>query len=275
MLGKLKENDKTHRRYLGKLVFEDFDEMGVMEVVDDHEVRSLHFGTREKQSAMNLAAPCQLTLSYTKAMIAGLLFIDKPRSILNVGLGGGSLPKFMLCHYPESRVDVVEIREKVVKIAYTYFQLPRVPRLNVLVCDIRTYFRKVKTRSYDMIFLDAYNREGLSDSIQTFSFMNTCMEHLNPDGVLVANLWSEPEALYKKMVYHIFKRFRSQAMILPVAERSNHIAIGLKQPGWKYTEDQLMKRSRLLEPVFQIGLPELCSVLCENNRPLLGYAMRN
>lgn len=270
MLGKRKKRlDSGPRRYLGQLVFEDVDAMGVMEIVDDRDLRSLHFGTREKQSAMSLKSPHQLILSYTKAMTAGLLLMDKPRSILNVGLGGGSLPKFFLHYYPECRVDVVEIRKKVVDMAYEYFQLPRDPRLNIYICDIKEYFRTAKAKNYDLICLDVFNKDGLSDSVKAFSFMNVCRSRLNPGGVLVVNLWSEPEKLFKKMIYNIFKCFKSQAMILPVADRSNHIAIGINQPGQKYADEQLKKRSRILEQALHVGLPELCDSLCELNQRLL------
>ncbi len=268
MLGRRKKKEEAiQRRYRGRLVFEDVDTMGLMEVVDDKDLRSLHFGTREKQSAMSLTSHHQLILSYTKAMMAGLLFVERPGSILNVGLGGGSIPKFFLHNYPECQVDAVEIREKVVDLAYNYFHLPRNQRLNVFICDIKEYFRRV-AKTYDVILLDVFNKDGLSDSIKAFSFMNVCKNRLKPGGVLITNLWSEPDKIYKKMVYNIFKCFKSQAMILPVSDRSNHIAIGINQPDCTYKGIQLKKRSRILEQAFQIGLPELCSSLCQNNQRL-------
>lgn len=265
--------DTFHRRYRGQLVFDDSDGMGLMEVVDDQELRSLHFGTPEKQSAMSLTAHHRLILSYTRAMMAGLLFVNKPENVLNVGLGGGSIPKFLMHYYPNCQVDVVEIREKVVDLAYNYFFMPQDPRLNIFICDIKEYFRTVTAKCYDLIVLDVYNKDGLSDSIKAFSFMNVCKSRLKPGGVLVVNLWSEPEKIYKKMVYNIFKCFKSHALILPVTDRSNHIAIGINTPGRKYDSELLQKKSRILDQAFQIGLPELCSNLCEYNQRLLSVPL--
>jgi spermidine synthase len=270
MLGRRKREGKTaDRRYRGALVFEDHDEMGLMEVVDDLEHRSLHFGSREKQSAMSLASHHQLVLSYTQAMMAGLLFVDTPRSVLNVGLGGGSIPKFLLHHYPDCNVDVVEIREKVVDLAYDYFHLPRDPRLNIFISDIKEYFRTIRSKVYDIIVLDVYDKEGMSDSIRGFSFMSACQSRLTENGVLIVNLWSEPEQIYKKMVYNIFKSFKSQALILPVADRSNHIAIGINQPVRTFQDQILRKKSHLLEQEFQIDMPDLFTRLCSRNKRLL------
>jgi spermidine synthase len=270
MLGRQKREGKpAARRYRGTLIFEDHDEMGLMEVVDDLAHRSLHFGSREKQSSMSLTSHHQLVLSYTQAMMAGLLFVDTPRSVLNVGLGGGSIPKFLLYHYPDCNVDVVEIREKVVDLAHNYFHLPREPRLNIFISDIKEYFRSIRTKTYDIIVLDVYDKEGMSGSIRGFSFMNACKSRLTENGVLIVNLWSEPELIYKKMVYNIFKCFKSQAMILPVADRSNHIAIGINQPVRTFQDQMLREKSHQLEQDFQIGMPDLFTNLYSRNKRLL------
>jgi len=270
MLAKRKGNGiPATRRYRGKLVVEAVDEMGLIEVVDDRQNRSLHFGSPEKQSAMSLRSHHELVLSYTQTMMAGLLFVDRPRSILNVGLGGGSVPKFLLHHYPDCSVDVVEIREKVVDLAYDYFHLPRDPRLNILICDVKEYFRTAKEKCYDIIVLDVFTKDGLSNSIKGFPFMNVCKSRLNENGILIMNLWSEPDRLYKKMVYNVYKCFKSQAMILPVVDRSNHIVIGINQPGRRYQEPVLRKKADILEKAFHISMPDLCSRLCELNQRLM------
>jgi len=270
MLGIFKsDRDSVKRRHRGKLIFEDYDEMGLLEVVDDLDQRSLHFGSREKQSSMSLKSHHQLILSYTKAMMTGLLFVDQPGSVLNVGLGGGSIPKFFLHHFPACCVDVVEIREKVVDLAHHYFHLPQEPRLNIFICDAKEFFRSVKTNTYDIIVLDVYDKEGMSNAIRAYSFMSACQSRLNENGVLIVNLWSEPQQVYKKMVHNIFKCFKTQAMILPVSERSNQIVIGINQPDRKYQDDLLREKSHHLEQTFQIGMTDLSSSLCRCNKRLI------
>ena len=111
------------------LVFSCHDEEGVIEVVDDLDTRALYFGTSARQSAMSREAPHRLVLSYTRSMLSGLLFTRKPRSALVLGLGGGSLPRFLMHVFPTCRIDVVERRAKVVQVAHDYFHLARSPRL--------------------------------------------------------------------------------------------------------------------------------------------------
>ena len=70
----------------------------LIEVFDDGKSRSLHFGTPARQSSMALDAPDRLQLPYTQAMMAFLLFQPQPEAVLMVGLGGGSMAKFLLRH---------------------------------------------------------------------------------------------------------------------------------------------------------------------------------
>ena len=63
-------------------------------------VRSLHIGSDTIQSAMRLARPNDLELAYTRSMMAFLLFTERPARVLMIGLGGGSLAKFIYHRMP-------------------------------------------------------------------------------------------------------------------------------------------------------------------------------
>jgi len=255
------------RIYQGRLVHRCEDELGLIEIVESASHRSLHFGTQEKQSAMDLKSPRVLVLSYTKAMMTGLLFFDSLNTVLNIGLGGGSIPKFIVDQYPECRIDVVELREKVVQVAYQYFELPRNPRLTIYISDIVNYFKSSRIKTYDLIVLDAFDQHGMSDSIKGVTFLNACRKRLNPGGILVVNLWSEPDTIYKTMTRQIFRCFDHQALLLPVAERSNQIVLGVNRLSSQPWDWRLMaKRAALLEPRFKIGLPQLLETLKRINQ---------
>ena len=67
---------------------------------------------------MLLAEPDKLYLNYVRAMTSWMLF--KPTlddEALIIGLGGGSLTKHLLHHFPDCRLKAIEYRESVVKIA--------------------------------------------------------------------------------------------------------------------------------------------------------------
>ena len=78
-----------------------------VEVSESRGVRTLHLGGEAIQSAMRLSAPDRLELAYTRAMMAFLLFAPAPRDILMVGLGGGSIARFVYERLPRTRITGV------------------------------------------------------------------------------------------------------------------------------------------------------------------------
>jgi spermidine synthase len=173
------------------LVFSCHDEEGVIEVVDDFDTRALYFGTSARQSAMSHEEPHRLVLSYTRAMLSGLLFTGRPRSALVLGLGGGSLPRFLMHVFPTCRIDVVERRAKVARVAHDYFQLARSPRLRTHLCDAAVFLRE-DGRTYDLVLVDLHDPKGTAPLVTEAGFFASCARRLAPRGVFAINLWADP-----------------------------------------------------------------------------------
>jgi spermidine synthase len=72
-------------------------------IVDVEERRCLYFNFDPLQSAMLIASPDSLALTYTQQMMSFLRFNSVPERILLLGLGGGSLAKYCYRHLPETR----------------------------------------------------------------------------------------------------------------------------------------------------------------------------
>ena len=51
-------------------------------------VRTLHIGSDTVQSSMRISKPNDLEVTYTRSMMAFLLFKPEPRDVLMIGLGG-------------------------------------------------------------------------------------------------------------------------------------------------------------------------------------------
>ena len=66
-----------------------------VEVSEEDGVRSLHLGGDAIQSSIRLDRPDELALDYTRAMMAFLLFQPLPREVLMIGLGGGSMARYI------------------------------------------------------------------------------------------------------------------------------------------------------------------------------------
>ena len=238
------------QRYGGELIYSGRDDDGVLEVVDAHGVRSLHFGTPPKQSALSLQNPQRVELAYIRAMLSLLLFVEEPGRILLIGLGGGSLARFFLDQFPECQIHAVERRAGVVQIAHTYFGLPRDSRLDIHIgeaCErVETLARHGKGE-YDLILVDAYDHLGMDSSVNALDFLLACAGLLKPKGALNMNLWgSHPISL--RLSLDLLKTcFPGRTMRLPVPNRGNVIGLGLGRETTAPKHKQLEPLARELE----------------------------
>jgi spermidine synthase len=150
------------------------------------------------QSAMNINRPDELVLSYSKHEMTVLPLIEKPRRILIVGLGGGSMPRFIHRLLPDVRIDNVEIDPVVVEAATKFFFFKEDERMKVYVGDGRKFIEDSKD-TYDIIYLDAFGADFIPYSLATREFLNAVKARLADGGVVASNLWSD-EPTYPSMI---------------------------------------------------------------------------
>lgn len=252
------------RRYGGVVIFEARDDWGTIQVVQDNFERSLHFGSEPKQSAMQLGDPLRLVLSYTRAMLMPLVLTPPPRRALLIGLGGGSLAKFLLHHYPDLHLDVVELREQVVNVAQRWFSLPDLPRLRVVVDDAGR-FARAASDTYDLILVDAFDRRGIAYSVCGPGFFGALRERLDAGGMLAINLWARDTVGLEDMIDDITAGFDAPVARLPVHGKDNIIALAGNGPPTRRTARLLTDRARELEAGLAIEFPSLLRTLRKHN----------
>jgi len=145
---------------------------------------------------MHVEAPDDLALAYTRAMMACLLFNPAPRDFLLIGLGGGSLAKYVYRQLPRARIVAVEVDLRVVRAAHCHFHLPiGKSRLRVIVGDGAEHAER-HPASADVILLDAFVNHRQAPSIRTAAFYETAARALKPGGVLVINFMLDDPGLH-------------------------------------------------------------------------------
>ncbi len=218
------------KRYGGTLIHTRRDEYGVMEVVESSIERSLHFGTPPVQSSMLLHDPTFPYLSYTRAMLVALLFQPQPRRILMVGLGGGSLVRFLRLQFPNAVIEVVELRAQVVELAQRYFNLSADPKLQLWVGDIADY--APPQHRYDLILIDAFDHEGIATAVTDTAFFHYLREVLAATGVITMNLWVDDSLLLRQMQRQMESLFERNGLRLTVPGKANQVLLlgGEDQP---------------------------------------------
>lgn len=255
-------------KYGGIVIHQDRDELGTLEVVEDGYQRSLHFGSEPKQSSMDLHDPLRLALSYTRAMLSTLLFNATPRRVLLLGLGGGSLAKFLLHHFPDCRIDAVEYRALVHEVACRHFHLPDDPRLHVRIADAADFIRQADAThsGYDLILVDAFTADGVAPVTSNLSFFDACRTRLAGNGVLAANLWAADSIKLEDIISDLGDAFDGRLLRLPVDGKANVIALATQQGKPRRELRRLDNPARALQQRLGIEFTVFLNRLRKHNR---------
>ena len=224
-----------------------------IEVSEQGGVRYLHFSVDWIQGAMRIARPNTLELAYTREMMAGLLLREPPwpREALLIGLGAGSLAKYIYHKLPETKITVVEIDPQVEIIARLHFKLPDDPlRLRIVIGDGAQYMLE-DGKKFDAILVDGFDKSGRAGVLDTLPFYQACRSRLTDNGLLAVNLLGHSRG-FKASTERITSAFDGRTLVFPSCSSGNAIAfatdgnpvdIALEQ--LKHRAEQLNKASGL------------------------------
>lgn len=197
-----------------------------VDISEEAGVRNLHFGSDWIQGAMRIARPWALELAYTREMMAGLLLrpgSQWPRHALLIGLGAGSLTKFIYRNLPDCRITVVEINPQVEYIARQYFKLPDdPPRLDVVIGCGADYMLS-GNRQYDYVLADGFDPDARAGALDTLPFYQACRARLSDRGLFCANLLGRNKS-FQGSVERIGAAFDGRLAVLPSCDSGNTIA---------------------------------------------------
>ena len=209
---------------------------------DGRGLRTLLFGDDGvRQSVVKVGDPDHLELQYARAMPAALAFVENPRRVLIVGLGGGTIPSFLRKHYPQMTIDVVDIDPVVVDVAKKFFGFREDAAMRAYVEDGRRFIEECRN-PYDIIFLDAFGAENIPYHLATREFLEAVRRALTPKGVAVGNIWgSWSNPLYDSMV-RTYEVVFDELYELDVKNTGNKILIALPRKQ-EIGRDELAQRA--------------------------------
>ena len=166
------------------------DQIGDFCVLDNGDYRVLSFGDHDEQTKLDKKQPHIPQHTYVQAMLAVLLFLQ-PKSVIVLGLGGGSLVH-ALRHYDAAiNITAVELRASVIQVSKQYFQLPIGKKLSLVHQDAIEFIYSNEHKKVDIIFADIYTEQGVNQHQLSLPFMEYCRKGLKQDGMLVLNCWKE------------------------------------------------------------------------------------
>ena len=163
-------------------------------LIEEVEYRSMCFALDGcTQSEMRIDDPDALVNEYTREMMGFLAFQPRPKHIVIVGLGGGSLVKYCHRYLPSTRITAVEIDPTVLELRSQFLVPPDDDRLTVIQADGAAHVTQMvqQDERVDAILVDAYDHAGISHSVVERSFVENARQILGADGVFVMNLVAE------------------------------------------------------------------------------------
>jgi spermidine synthase len=249
---------------IGRFVHKAVSSETTIEVTEKDGIRSLHLGTVTVQSSMRISAPHELVVTYTRGMMTFLLFLPAPRTVLAIGLGGGSLPKFIRRYVEGARTTVVEINPKVVAIARSHFSLPEDDEyLQVVTEDGAEYVRNPPEAS-DVLMVDSYDSFGIAQNLSSQDFYDRCRAALTPQGMLVVNLWGS-DRNFDLYLQRIEQAFDGRVLIMPTGRPGNIIVFGFQRTPGNLRWSALRERAAELQDQYKIEFMEFVERLRDNN----------
>ncbi|HEY6898741.1 MAG TPA: fused MFS/spermidine synthase [Rhodocyclaceae bacterium] len=241
-----------------------------IDISEEAGVRYLHFGSDWVQGAMRIARPWSLELDYTRELMAPLLLRPDarwPKDVLVIGLGAGSVLKFLHRHRPEARLTVVEIEPRVVAAARHHFKLPEEDaRFHIEIGDGYDYVQN-SGRRFDLILVDGFDPDGRAGVLDTLPFYLNCRARLADDGLLGVNLLSRRKD-FRASVARIREAFGERALAFPSCDSGNAIAVaavgetvdqGLEELKQSATALRKTTGLNLLPTLARLALAKSCS----------------
>jgi len=239
-------------------------------VIDDGKSRFLYFNVRLMQSEMSLKAPHDLAIRYTQKMMAFLLFQPRPKRIVLIGLGGGSLIKFCYYRLPGTQLTAIELDPEVIAFRDSFLLPPDDARLQVLQADGAEYLENTE-KGIDVLLVDAFDKTGFAPSLANREFFENAFAKLSGNGVLVINLAGEKET-YAGLIGEVMHVFDDQVIVVSVPDDGNHVLYAFKEhyfePRWRW----LHNYAKELRAKFGLDFPAFVQKMERSTK--LGLARR-
>lgn len=249
---------------LNRKIYKSVRDDNVVEVSEINGIRSLHLGTVTIQSSMKVKDPFALELTYTRGMMGFLLFSDDIKTVLTIGLGGGSVPKYIYANCTNISQTIVKINPQIISIARSHFYVPdNDERFNVIEGDGIAYLAE-NTNSTDCLMIDAFDSFGIPPDFCSQDFFDNCEMALKIDGIFAINLWGSDKN-FDIYLQRIEQSFNNQTLMLPTGKPGNIVVFGFKK-ALSLNQKKLKERAKNLENTHKIEFLSFVDKLCEHNQ---------
>jgi spermidine synthase len=162
---------------------------------------------RVQQAAVQLADG-EPAMRYPRVAAASLLLNPHPRSLLALGMGGGSVGSYLQRRLPGLAVDYVDVDPAVPELAQRFLLLRAGRGTSITVADGRRFLAGAGTRAWDYVYCDTYIGRSVPFHLTTVEFLDEVKRHLGAGGTFGLNLAAGLADPFSRAMYRtILDRF--------------------------------------------------------------------
>ncbi|MEK6375330.1 MAG: fused MFS/spermidine synthase [Acidobacteriota bacterium] len=206
-------------------------------------IRVLQFDRTATQTSMSMRDPNGAGLDYANYLHIAKLIHPAARSMLMIGLGGGTAVKQFARLYPDMALEAVELDPVVVDVAARFFFVAPSDRLRIHVSDGRVFLRTAPA-AWDLIFIDSYttNRYGstIPPHLVTREFFEIAKRRLNRGGVLHFHLYAKSDAPISRAIHRTLAEVFPTVLVFAGPSFTEFFAMNTVNP---VSKEELMARA--------------------------------
>jgi spermidine synthase len=125
----------------------------------------------------------------------GIIPSPDVRSILVLGVAGGTVIHLLHALYPDALVTGVDVDGRMIDIGKKYFGLSKVKKLTLIVSDAKEFVAgsAAKKKQWDMVVVDLFVGASIPAFVGEERFLRTLRRIITPKGMVVINYLRERE----------------------------------------------------------------------------------
>ena len=193
-----------------------------------------------RQTAVDLSDPERLVIPYSGIMLAAALVQPEPRRVLQLGLGGGAMNRYLRKVSPGVFLQTAEIDATVRDMAVEFMGFRPDAQDVVVIEDARVFVRK-NTETWDWILVDAFSGGSVPPHLKTREFYVLLKARLAPGGVVAINLHRSNRLFASDQA--TLRSVFSQVQLFDVPGTGNVVALAFEGPARNLRETDLSRFS--------------------------------
>ena len=234
-------------------------------------IRYLYSGESATQSAINLAQPHTIMLQNLEYAMGCLMFLPKPKNILLLGVGGGSLIHFFRHYLPQAHITGIDYDPELLQTMHDQFRLPKEDHyLSYNIADAQTWI-KTNATQFDLIIVDLFDEQDMPKWVIEKEFMFNLKNALTEQGCVTWNTLIATDHDFNHFYSALRDVFQQRTLCLAAEDYENTIAYSFNSPLEQSDMGHLIQLAQQNNEQYELPFHEILSIIFNTNPIDSGY----